>query len=93
MADYSLVNDQNGNVNGLWLRDPQAARDPELLAALFMKHDLPDELSVAVMTGSYRVVANTLDDAGGCFVVVGSAPAPGEQGGRGTGKKWWQFWK
>ena len=91
MADYSMVKDRSGNVCGLWLRDSKTARDPELLAALLIIHDLPDELSVAVMTGSYRVVANTVDDAGGCFVMIGSAPVPGEKSPQR--KKWWQFWR
>ena len=91
MADYSMVKDQSGDVCGLWLRDSRAASDAQLLAALLIKHDLPDELGVAVMTGSYRVVANTVDDAGGCFVMIGSTPTSREKSAQR--KKWWQFWR
>ncbi|NQT71854.1 MAG: hypothetical protein HQ553_03670 [Chloroflexi bacterium] len=79
MSDYSMVRDKSGNVNGLWLRDPEAAQNRDLLSFLLIDESLPDELIAAVLAGSYRVVPNTFDNAGGCFVIFGSAPAPGEK--------------
>lgn len=71
MADYSLVRDANDEVCGLWLRDTAQANDQFLICALLMQEGVspPD---------TYRVVANTYDGAGGCFVMFGSNRAPGE---------------
>ena len=66
---YEHVVDPSGNVVGLWLPDPQDidTRLPVLLSL----EGLP-------MTGRHRVVPNTHDGRGGCFVMFGSARAPGE---------------
>lgn len=107
MADYSWVEDQDGNIRGMWLRNPADAQKRELLAALLAKHDQPSELLAKVLSGSYRVVPNTVDGAGGCFVMFGSAPTglftptkPKEARSPTKAskehlapKKWWRFWK
>jgi len=93
MADYSMVRDQSGSVCGLWLRSPEEAQNRELLTMLLIKHNLPRELSATVLSGDYRVVSNTFDNAGGCFVMFGKGLAPGEKTMHVPGKKWWQFWK
>jgi len=77
-ADYSFVRDQTGKVHGIWLRDPQDTQKRELFMVLAIKHSLPTEILGVVMLGDYRVVPNTFDGAGGCFVMFGSALAPGE---------------
>lgn len=79
-ADYSFVRDGKGNVVGMWLRDPELAQDSFTLMALLSKHQqLSGGLLNAVTTQQYRVVSNTFDDAGGCFLMFGTSPAPGEQ--------------
>ena len=79
MGDYSFVKDNSGNVYGIWLREPKVAQNHGLLLALLQKHDhLNESITAAVLTGSYRVVTNTFDDQGGCFVMFGSELAPGE---------------
>jgi len=87
MADYSLVDGPGGAVCGLWLRREADARNHELLGMLLVKHGLPQELFDAVSRGSYRVVPNRFDSAGGCFVMFGAAPAPGESKTKGSGTK------
>lgn len=49
------------------------------LVFLLIKEGLPEDLRAAVAAGDYRVVANTYDSLGGCFVMWGSLPVPGEQ--------------
>jgi hypothetical protein len=74
LADYSFVRDEKGEVSGVWLRDEAQAQNQELLLALLLKHGVPP----TGMLGGFRVVSNTYDDSGGCFVMFGQAPAPGE---------------
>lgn len=107
MADYSMVREKSGKVLGLWLRNPEDAQNRDLLSMLLIKHNLPNDLCAVVLEGGYRVVPNTFDDAGGCFVMFESEPAPGEtpaaskkiapppseKTAPAPGKKWWQFWK
>jgi len=66
---YEHVLDPSGLVVGLWLRDPQDL-DTKLPVLLSLE-GLP-------MPGRHRVVPNTHDDRGGCFVMFESARAPGE---------------
>ena len=77
MADYSLVEDESGDITGVWLRTPVLARDKNFLKALCIKENLSDGVYAAVYSGSYRVEPNTSDDRGGCFVIWGTTP-PGE---------------
>jgi tetratricopeptide (TPR) repeat protein len=49
------------------------------LMFLLIKEGLPEDLRVTIAAGGYRVVANTYDNAGGCFVMWGSMPVPGEK--------------
>jgi pyruvate/2-oxoglutarate dehydrogenase complex dihydrolipoamide acyltransferase (E2) component len=79
MADYSLVKDPQGNLRGVWVRDPAAAQDREKLATLLTKHNESPE---AVVGGKYRVVPNTFNSNGGCFVMFGTSLAPGEKAPR-----------
>ena len=78
MADYSFVRGPDGGMCGIWLRDASQAQDRELLMMLMVKHDAPESLSTSALSGDFRVVPNTYDDAGGCFIMFGSAPAPGQ---------------
>jgi hypothetical protein len=78
LASYSLVKDQDGGVCGIWLRDSAQAQDRDMLTMLLIKHGASDNLEASVLAGDFRVVPNTYDDQGGCFVMFGSAPAPGE---------------
>jgi len=48
------------------------------LLTLASMHSLPLDVYSAISKGDYRVVPNTFSDAGGCFVMLGSALAPGE---------------
>ncbi|MGO9119684.1 MAG: hypothetical protein ACLQPD_18990 [Desulfomonilaceae bacterium] len=79
MADYSLVR-YAGEVRGFWLRDPTAAQNPYLLAALAFREGVQDKIGSAIDAGNYRVVPNRYDSQGGCFVMMESWPAPGEPG-------------
>jgi len=85
VADFSRVVDQKGVVRGIWLRDPKDANDIYLLSALAARvaseggAQFPEEYTGAVLTKQYRIVCNTYNDAGGCFVMFGDALAPGEQ--------------
>ena len=74
MGDYSFVKDQGGNVCGIWVREPSNAQNLVFLTTLLLKHGH----STDTLTGGYRVVPNSFDANGGCFVMFGSARAPGE---------------
>jgi hypothetical protein len=95
VARCTFVRDEiTGNVCGLWLQDPGLARKQERLVMLAVAESLPMDVYARIVDGDYRVVANTFDAAGGCFVMFGSAPAPGETRGQPPPqKKRWQFWK
>ncbi|MBN1935730.1 MAG: hypothetical protein JW934_13765 [Anaerolineae bacterium] len=79
MADYRLVTGPDGTAEGVWLRDAALAQDRLSLVFLLTKEGLPEDLRVAAAAGDYRVVANSYDSSGGCFVMWGSLPVPGEQ--------------
>lgn len=78
VGDYSLVKDTSGQVHGFWLASKADAENVHLLLALAFREGLPESTTVAVSAGDYRVVPNTYDAAGGCFIMFGSALAPGE---------------
>ena len=110
MVDYSFVKDENENVCGFWFRNPdlilkdavrQGRARHALLRAAAIKHSLPEDVYAAIFMGDYRIVANNQDDKGGCFVLLGTIPRPGEVVlGKVLGgllpepqNKWYQFWK
>ena len=78
MGDYAMVTDNNGNVCGLWVRDPQMAQRPSLLCMLLVEENITKELQMLVLAEQFRTVPNTFDNAGGCFIMFGSELAPGE---------------
>ena len=83
MAEYSFVKDQRGRIYGIWVKRPSDAQDQAYLIALLLKHGH----STDGLAGGYRVVPNHFDAEGGCFVMFGSATAPGEaQSGHGLGQ-------
>ena len=74
MSDFAFVKDQNGKVSGLWVKDRTDAEDRAYLITLFLRGGLaPDAISAG-----HRIVPNTVDSNGGCFVMLGSTKAPGE---------------
>ncbi len=81
MGDYAFVRDMNGSTIGIWVNNSKMADDQNLLEALFAKHN---ELNIRVMKTLekklYRIVKNTYDDKGGCFLMFGNKPSPGESG-------------
>jgi hypothetical protein len=85
MADYRLVRDENNEVCGIWLRNPEQAQDRELFAMLLTKHNAPDNLGAAVLAGDFRIVPNTHDAQGGLFVMFGSTPTLGDSSAQLSG--------
>jgi len=93
MTDYTFVKGSDESIVGMWLRDPKVALDQTKTLELLIKHkyeSLSNEFSpmiagehaplgLAAATGRYRVVPNNFDDYGGCFVMFGTASAPGEE--------------
>jgi hypothetical protein len=85
MADYSEVRDQNDVVRGIWLKEPAEAKDIYLLSMLAARiadegSNIPGEFIKAILAKQYRIVPNTYNAVGGCFVMFGDALAPGEKG-------------
>lgn len=78
MPESSLVRMQDGSICGLWVNDPDIARDKELVVALLTEAGASEELRAAALLEDYRVVPNQATDAGGCFIMFGTVPAPGE---------------
>ena len=74
-VEHSLLKNSRGKVRGLWLSDSADPQDRRLIIALLTKHGLP---TVTLLKHGYRVVPNKHDNAGGSFVMFGSATAPGE---------------
>jgi hypothetical protein len=81
MGDYSFVKDQGGAVCGIWVKRPSDAQNQYYLLVLLMKHGHSTD---GIMEG-YRVVPNTVNSNGCCFVMFSSSLAPGElQSGKGS---------
>jgi hypothetical protein len=87
-ADYSFVKDPNGKIAGLWIKEIQYAANPAYLHSLLKKHHGPqaekqepvtDELLKLVLSQNFRIAANNFNKQGGCFVMFGGMPAPGEK--------------
>lgn len=78
MANYSFVRDQNNTICGIWFQNIGYAQNKEHLVMFAISESLPMDIYVNLQEGNYRVVPNTYDKAGGCFVMFGSIPAPGE---------------
>jgi hypothetical protein len=88
MADYSFVNDPDGQIKGLWLRNIDDSRNPISLLTLLKKHQgrlaeirkpISDDLINMVLSQNYRIVPNKFDKQGGCFVMFGQVLASGEE--------------
>ncbi len=77
MGDWSLVKDQKGII-GMWVKDAKDAQDRNLLSFLLISKNIPDEFLMIIETGHYRIIPNTYDDAGGCFIMFKNELAPGE---------------
>lgn len=76
MGDFRFVTDRGIPV-GFWLNDTNALDKPGAIEALLVMYggiNLLDEYTKK----KYRKVPNTYDTSGGCFVMFGSAKAPGE---------------
>ena len=84
MADFSAVRDQYEVVRGIWLKNPDEAKDIYFLSALVIRMcnedaKFPQDYSLEVLSKNYRIVPNNYNNVGGCFVMFGDALAPGEQ--------------
>lgn len=77
MGDYSFVETQDGEIVGMWIGDSRIIKRKHLIQMLLAKHQLLDMLE-RFSSGRYRVVPNTYDNKGGCFLMFGSSIAPGE---------------
>jgi len=62
-------------VLGLWLADPKdaSAERKGFVETLLMKHG-----AIKLVVAPRRIVPNTFDAKGGCFVMFGNQRAPGE---------------
>ena len=85
--DITLLRGPSGRVTGAWVRNSADAHNQIFMVAAFLKAGL----STGEIAGQHRIVPNEATDEGGCFVMLGSFPAPGEN--KPTKKKWWEFWK
>lgn len=63
-SDY--IKDENGNVLGIWLRDPNDVKKSGVVEPLLMF--FPNLLD-RYINKKYRIEPNTLDSSGGCFVL------------------------
>jgi len=77
---YEMVYDTKRQVIGFWFQDPDKAKNRELVLMLMYQEGLPMDKTSLVRSGNYRVVPNKFDGNGGCFLMFGSAKAPGEAG-------------
>ena len=88
MADYSFVKNSSGEIEGVWLKDIEKAKNPLILLTLLMKHQgrlaekrelISDDLINKASSGNYRIVPNKFDHQGGCFIMFNQSLAPGEE--------------
>lgn len=73
-GSYAFVRNRSGAVTGLWLANAQQAKNPMFVDALLFHEGLSERVGM-----SYRTVPNTVDDAGGVFVLFDEYPAPGDR--------------
>ncbi|MEU2235802.1 hypothetical protein [Streptomyces vietnamensis] len=66
-GSYALVKTPAGALTGFWFQEPSDARNVDLIAALLAKHG-----QIHLLSASSHVVANTIDDKGGAFVMFDS---------------------
>jgi len=92
MAEYSFVRDETRAIRGMWIKDPAALQKPGSLEVLLVLNGAENLLS-DYLAKRYRVVPNTYDSQGGCFIMFGLVMAPGEEKPPPLSKKWWQIWK
>src|SRR3990172_7413638 len=76
---FAQVKDREGKVCGFWLADAHRAEDEAFLKMLAVAEELNEDTFISICLKDYRVVPNYYDDAGGCFLMIGSALAPGEE--------------
>jgi hypothetical protein len=74
IQDVCFLRDTSGTIRGAWVRNQADANNPVFRIAVFLKGGLSSD----AIAGFHRIVPNTLTDEGGCFVMLGSFPAPGE---------------
>lgn len=83
MIECSLVKNKD-EICGMWIDDLEAAKDTNMVLKLFMKECsrkkrvASEDFQTTIKKGSYRVVINTFDMKGGCFIMFSEMPAPGE---------------
>lgn len=76
MDDFRFVKD-SGIPIGFWIRDVGNLDNPGAVEAILMMYGGANLLD-AYIRKQYRKAPNTYDSSGGCFVMFGSAKAPGE---------------
>jgi hypothetical protein len=62
-SDYRFLRDDQGKIEGLWLRKPEDAKNKNLVIALL--HKIPPD----VLGARFRPRRNTIDDEGGSLVM------------------------
>lgn len=73
--DHCFIRDLAGTIRGAWVRNSADAHNRTFMIALFLQGGLSSEGIV----GQVRIIPNTSTDEGGCFVMLGTFPAPGER--------------
>ncbi len=83
MPDCSLLKNE-GAVCGVWIEDPETVNDRIALMKMVQKEcrrkdaKFTDEIEYAIDNSEFRVISNTHDHRGGCFVMFDGTRAPGE---------------
>lgn len=68
----------------MWIDDLELAKDTNMILDLFKrecarkKKEASQDIETIIKKGSYRVVVNSFDMKGGCFIMFNETPAPGE---------------
>jgi len=78
MSSYTIIKDPKGAVQGIWFKDSASVNDRKLIFMLLSKSGASSMVIEDAIAGCYRIVTNTKDPAGGCYVMLGDMRAPGE---------------
>ena len=94
--DYSLIKNEDGEINGFWLKDPNFwlfdSNERDLkkrlarLRTIAIKHGLSEDIFNKIIYRKYRIISNTDNNKGGIYLMFGRTLAPGEK------KAWWKIW-
>ncbi len=78
MGAHAPIRNQNGEVVGIWLENPEDAKYEEFLRMATVSYTKgASELYVSIREKSFKIFPNKVDSKGGCFLMIPDVLPPG----------------